>query len=262
MELKPKDALLACLGGGGLCVVLALVAGSLVALVFSSLLFFFAVAVQRFGDVLLPAFLKKAHVVETRGSWRLLDEVAVLPDGDRFLSSAFLEVDVSHCPSSASPEKTASYAASFEQALSALTFPAQFSVLVFGLDVEKYRESVLTKRLESELLLSRLKKSPKPDVSAVAREERKLSMFSGLLDKLAQGQKPLDVVYFVSTTASGFSEAQAAERVRLQARELKAVVANALNAPVRLLRGDEVKRCLDWKAAIPVSHESFLGRVS
>lgn len=259
MELTHKTALLACLVGGAVSLVVALVSGNLVALVVCALLFFLGVAVQRFGDVLLPVFLKKMAVVQTRGNWQLKDDVAVLADGDRFLATAFLEVDVSHAPSSSSAEKNASYAASFEKALCSLTFPAQFSVLVFGLDVERYRESVLTKRLECELLLGRLKKSPKPDVSAVAREERKLSLFSGLLDKLAQGQKPLEVVYFVSTTASGLSEDKATERVRLQARELKAVVANALNAPVRFLRGDDVKRCLDWKAAVPLSHESFLG---
>lgn len=256
MELSARHVVLASLALGLVCLMLALVGGSVLLAAFSSLLLFASVVVQRWGDVLLPFLLKGLHVVETRGGWQLEKDVAVVQDGSRFLATAFLDVDVHFSPSRAAPDESVSYGVAFEKALCGLSFPAQFGLLVYPVDLEAYRESVLTSRLEAELAASRIRQSPKPDAVALAAQERRKAMCARLLNKLSSGQRPLDAVYFVATTAEASSFEQAAEQARWQAKELKAVLSHALNVSVRVLEGDALRKCLDWKAAMPLEAAS------
>jgi len=251
MELNPKYVLLAVLGAGLLCLLLALVWANAWLAALSVLALLAALSVQRFGDVLLPFLLKGLRVVETRGGWQLDRDVAVIQDGPRFVASAFLEADVNFSPSRHAPDASVSYGAAFEKALCGLSFPVQFGLLVYPVDLEKYREGVLTQRLEAELSISRIRQSPKPDAVALAGQERKKAMCTRLLRQLSAGQRPLDAAYYVCTSAEGASFEQAAEKARIQARELKAVLAHALNVSIRPLEGDGLRRCLDWRVAIP-----------
>ncbi len=251
MELNARQVTLACLAGSALCLVFSLMWVNALLAALSAALFFLTVAVQRFGGVLLPFFLKGLRVVETRGGWQLDRDVAVIADGERFLASAFLDAEIHHAPSRQTPEESASYGAAFEKALCGLSFPAQFGLLIHPVDVAAYREAVLTQRLEAELAINRLKQSTKPDAVALAGQERKKAMCTRLLQQLSSGQRPLDATYYVCTTAEGRSFEQAAEKARFQARELKAVLAHALNVSIQTLEGDDVRRCLDWRVAIP-----------
>ncbi|MBI5226501.1 hypothetical protein HY994_04695 [Candidatus Micrarchaeota archaeon] len=248
--MNARQAVLISLGGGLIALVFSLVLANAWLIGLSAVLLCLSVVIQRFGGVLLPYFLKGLSVVETRGGWVLDRDVAVLHDGDRYLASAYLDVDVHFSPSRHPAEASVSYGAAFEKALCGLSFPAQFGLLVYPIDLEKYRESVLTQRLEAELSISRIKQSPTPDASALASAERKKAMATRVLNQLSAGQRPLDAVYYVSTTAAGPTHEQAAESARLQARELRAVLSHALNAQVRPLDGDALRRCLDWKVAI------------
>jgi len=250
VELNARTVTFASLAGALLLLVFSLMWANVWLAGFSSVAFLLTVVVQRFGGVLLPFLLKQLRVVETRGGWQLDRDVAVVQDGDRFLASAFLEVDVHFSPSRHASDASVSYGAAFEKALCGLSFPAQFGLLVYPVDLEAYREGVLTSRLEAELSISRIKQSTKPDAVALAAQERKKAMAARLLTQLSSGQRPLDAVYYASTTAEGGSFEQAAEKARFQARELKAVLAHALNLSVRTMDGDGLRRCLDWKVAM------------
>ncbi|MBI2444784.1 hypothetical protein HYV43_00140 [Candidatus Micrarchaeota archaeon] len=251
MDVNARHVTLAGLAAGLLCLVLALVAANVWLAAFSVLFLFLTLVVQRFGGVLLPFVLKGVRVVETRGGWQLDRDVVVAQDGERFVASAFLEADVHFSPSCHPHDASVSYGGAFEKALCGLAFPAQFGLLVYPVDLEKYREGVLTMRLEAELAMNRIRQSPKPDAVALAAQERKRIMCGRLLQQLSAGQRPLDAAYFVSTAAEGTSFEQAAEKARWQARELRAVLAHALNVSVRPMEGDDLRRCVDWKAAIP-----------
>ncbi len=257
MDVSPRTMAVAALAGGAAALVLALVLSNALVLVVAAFFFVLSVVLQRLGGVLLPFLLSGLRVVETRGNWALRDGVAVIQDNGRFIASAFLEADVAFCPS-VQAGREPSYAASFEKALCSLSFPAQFGLLVYALDVEKYRHDVLTRRLEVELKLSRQKQAQKPDAVSVAKGERELAFLTRLLERLSGGERPLDAVYYVSTAAEGASEAQAVSRVKLQARELKSLVANSLNVPVRELSGDSLRQCLDWRVALPASRSRLL----
>lgn len=251
MDVTPRQVTYAALAGGLLALVLALASANTALAAFACLLLFLAVVVQRFGGVLLPFLLKGMKVVETRGGWQLDRDVAVIQDDDRFVATAFIEADVHFSPTRQTADAGVSYGAAFEKALCGLCFPAQFGLLICPVDLETYREGILTQRLEAELAISRIRQSPKPDAVALAAQERKRVMHARLLQQLAAGQRPLDATYYVSTSAEGVCFEEAAGKARWQARELRAVLAHALNLSLRPLEGDDLRRCLDWRAALP-----------
>ncbi|MBI5036164.1 hypothetical protein HZC09_02365 [Candidatus Micrarchaeota archaeon] len=257
MELNYRHATLAALGGGILSLLLSLLSGNALFALVAGLFLASSLVVFRFGSLLLPFLMKRLNIVETRGCHYLKDDAVVLAAEGRFLASCFLKVDVTESPSASSEDRQRAYAKAFEKMISSLRFPVKYSVLVYNLDTEKYREDVLVKRLEAEMALGRLKKQPKPDVFSVAREERKLVMYSRLLERLASGEKPMDAEYYVMTTAQGVYEQQAIKQAKRQSAELKAVIANSLNAPVTEVSGESLRNCIDWEYVLPPSYEEF-----
>ena len=257
MELSLRHLNFAALGGATFCLILAILSGNLLVSVFSLILFGFSLVVLQWGEWIFPPLLARFGLVVSRGPHRVLSDAVVLPCDGRFLASSFLRVDVRESPTLSSTESSSSYAAAFEKMICSLRFPVKYSVLVYALDTETYREGILVKRLEAEMALGRLKKEPKPNALAVAREERKLSMHARTLDRLASGEKPLDAEYVVMTTAQGASESEAVEKALVQARQLKAVVSNALGAHVTLMSGRGLLNCLDWEFVLPPTYESF-----
>ena len=76
-------------------------------------------------------------------------------------------------------------------------------------------------------------------------------MWENQINKLTRGIKPMGLVSYVMTTATGVSKEAATAAVNAQANELKATISNALNVQVEPLTGDEMLRCFQWEIMIP-----------
>ena len=63
---------------------------------------------------------------------------------------------------------------------------------------------------------------------------------------MTSGEKPLETVFYLSTTASGLTKEEAISRARRQGEELSIVVGSALSCEVAALKGDEMKKCFWW----------------
>jgi hypothetical protein len=78
------------------------------------------------------------------------------------------------------------------------------------------------------------------------RLEREIGMWNRQYEKLTSGEKPLEMVFYLSTTASGMTKEEAITRARTQADELSVVVGSALSCEIDVLRGEEMKKCFWW----------------
>ncbi len=258
MELKSRHAVYLALGGGAVSLLLAVLSGQGVFAMLAGLFFLASLVLYRFGNVLVPWLLSRATIIQTRGPHQILDDAVVLATDERTLASCFLRVHVTQNPSSQEPDAVRAHALAFERMISSLRFPVKYSLLVYALDTEKYREDILVKRLEAEMAITRLKKDPKPSAAAVSREERRLSMHTRTLERLSCGEKPLDAEYLVMTCAQGSSPTDAIACAKRQARQLKAVVSNALGFPVSEVTGPDLPRVLDWEFMLPPTYDSFV----
>ena len=87
----------------------------------------------------------------------------------------------------------------------------------------------------------------------IDKYEREVAVWDLQLNKLIKGIKPMGVVAYAMTCASGVSKEGAMASVKAQANELKTVLANALNVDIEWLAADEMLRCFEWEKFYPVT---------
>ena len=62
---------------------------------------------------------------------------------------------------------------------------------------------------------------------------------------------------YAQTTAVGLSKDAAVAAARIQANELRTLLANALNVEVVQLTGDEMMKCFEWDKFFPVTAQEL-----
>ena len=92
---------------------------------------------------------------------------------------------------------------------------------------------------------------PEPDVVKIDSYQRKKEFLEAQLRRLAEGVKPMAAVFYAMTVAEGLTKKEATDKVKAQARELKAIASNNLNADVIELKGEDVERLLEWETGVP-----------
>jgi len=213
-------------------------------------------AIYKYGYIVIPLLTQFARVVEVHDSGYEVppgQEAILKKVGDLYYASMFLVVKIFESASEKSPEENAVYTQYFERAISSVKHVTKFATMVYVKDLGKYRERIETKRAEAQLRLSRERDKPDPDVLRIDRYEREVAMYDGQLSRIASGVKPMGVISYMMTTASGVTKEAAIAAARNQANELKATVSNAMNTEVILLTGEDMKLCYDWEHTLPAS---------
>ena len=107
-----------------------------------------------------------------------------------------------------------------------------------------------TRRSVAESRRSTLRTASKKDPDA-ARLDREIAMWGRQIDSLTAGEKPLEVVFYLSTTGSGITKEEAIAHARAQSEELAVVVGSALACEVVQLKGEEMKKLFWWEFFSP-----------
>ncbi|VVC04071.1 Uncharacterised protein [Candidatus Burarchaeum australiense] len=225
-------------------------------LAFSSVCVMLSMAIYKYGYIIIPLLTQFTHVIEVHDAgYEILpgQEAIVRKIGDVYYASMFLMVRIYESASEKGPEENQVYTQYFERAISSVKYVTKFCTMVYIKDLSKYRERIETRRAEAQLRLSRERDKPDPDILRMDRYEREVAMYDGQLARIAGGVKPMGVVSYVMTTATGVTKEAAIAASRTQANELRATISNALNTEVVLLTGEDMKRCFEWEYAIPPS---------
>ncbi|VVB66636.1 Uncharacterised protein [Candidatus Gugararchaeum adminiculabundum] len=255
-----KSVALGSMAIGGIGAVSALLgAGSLIGIVASVLAALFAlltIAMYKYGYILMPFFTRGARIVQIHDSGYEVPpgEEAILKKVENsYYASVFLAVNIFESMTDKSPDEQVAYNEFFERAISGVKFVTKFSMMVYVKDLTKYRESLETKRAESQLRLARERDKPDPDVLKLDRFEREAAMWDAQLHRLTRGVKPMAVLCYVMTTGIGVTKESAVATAKSQASELRSVISNALNVEVKQLNGAEMMKCFEWEFMIPTS---------
>ena len=235
------------IAGGFFCLAAALFFQSAPAAAIGALFFFLSVIFWKYGYVLIPYFLKGAKIVEVGRNFEIpsSQDVIVGKSNGNFLASIFLAVRLYESASEKSDQQKTMMGEMFEKAISSAGFPFKVCALVSPLDLKNELEEIRTKRSMAEDRMARLKRDSRHDSDA-ARLEREIAMWNRQIEKLTSGEKPLETVFYLSTTASGLTKEEAISRARRQGEELSIVVGSALSCEVAALKGDEMKKCFWW----------------
>jgi len=171
-----------------------------------------------------------------------------------YMSARFYEAATSEVEE----EMTVAYMDLWERALAGIKFPFKFCLISFPEDIAKYRENLETQRYAATIKLGKEREKPNPDALTIDKWEREIARLNAMLARLTAGEKPMGAVMYVATTGIGVNEAAAIAAAQRQVGEIRSTVANALNLDIKVVKGEDLKRCFTWEFYIPPDRAEFV----
>lgn len=245
--------------GGALSLILALAFGAYVPALIAAILFAFSLFIWKYGYLLLPHFTGAANIVEVRGAYTIPPERDYLlkKTADRYYASKYFEIMLYESTMDKGEGEKRMLFESFEKVLSALKQPLRIGFILAPIDVSKYVDDIKARRSEAEEKKAKL---PTNSPDAI-RLDREITMWTRQLERLTSGERPMEIVAYASTTASGPTKDEAVARVKRQAQEMKTILSSTLSASVRELSDLDMIRCFEWDYFTPEQREDLLDEV-
>ena len=240
-----------------LCLAASIFFGSPAAAAVGAVFFFLSLAAGRYGRVLIPLITKGAGIVQTGQSFEIppSQDVIIGRAGGNFLATAFLSAQLYRSQNEADNQRQKEMGRMFENAISSAGFPFRVCAMISPLDVSGELEEIRAKRSVAESRLEKM--SGKKGSADATRLEREIAMWNRLLERLDEGERPLEVAFYFSTTARGMTKEEAHSKACAHADELIVVLSSALSCEVARLEGDDMKRAFDWDFFGPSSADEM-----
>lgn len=225
----------------------------------------FAVLLIKYGYLVMPIITQRTSIVQLlTGGYEVVpsQEAIVRNINNTYYASMFLGVKIYESVTDKTLEENAMFMEYFERAVSSVKYAMKVSMMVYVKDLGEFRKKIETKRAEAQLRLARERDKPEPDPLRIDRYDKEIGMWDGQLGKLSKGVKPMSVVSYVMTTATGPSKEAAVAKAKSQAKELSATLSNALNVEIIILTGEDMLKCFDWEFMIPPSSDEMDDAIS
>ena len=246
---------LVCLVGGLISVVLAFLVSPVFALA-SAVFFALTLFVWKYGYLLIPFFTKGLRIVEVRGEYEIPPsrDYILKRTKNGYYASKFLEIQFYESAMSKNEDEKRTMFEAFEKAISSLKYIVKITLMISTLDLSQHIEEIKTKRSAVEV-----KKTTGRGISPedALRVERELAYWNRLLERISQGEKPVELIAYASTTAFGITREDAVARVSRQAKELKTILSSSLGCDVRELSDLDMIRCFEWDFFSPTTSEEL-----
>jgi len=248
------------LAGGLFSLAASLFFGSPMAAAASGLFFLLTLALWKYGYLIVPVLLKGAKIVEVGRNFEIppSQDVIVGKGSGGFLATAFLCARLYESASEKDERGKLAMGEMFERAVSSVGFPFKVCAMVSPLGMKNELDEIRARRSVAESKKEKL--SAKKSAEA-ARLDREIAMWSRQIEKLSSGERPLEVVFYFSTTAAGITKEEAISSARSQAEELSVVAGSSLSCEVAMLSGEEMKRCFWWDFFGPANFEELRDQV-
>lgn len=245
------------IAGGFFCLAAALFFQSAPSAALGAFFFLLSVALWKYGYLVVPVLVRGAKIVEVGRNFEIPEsqDLVIGKKGGKFLATAFLSCRLYESASESGEGRRAALWGMFEKAISSAGFPFKVCCLVCPLELKNELDEIRAKRSLAES--RREKISHGKHGAEIARIDREIAMWDRQIEKLTTGQKPLEVVFYLSTTASGITKDEAVGRARTQANELSIVVGSALSCEVTQLAGEEMKKCFWWEFFTPADSDEL-----
>jgi hypothetical protein len=262
-ELNNKNVTLTSLLLGILSLSAAMAFASPIPIILSSFFFFSTLLLWKYGYLIVPAVLGITNVVEVREGYEIppSQDCLLKKMGGRYYASMFMGARIYESVSEKSQAGKALFMEGFERAISGVKSVTKFCVMTSNIDLSSFVDGIKEKRGFAEEKRSRLISTGEGHNPEVTRLEREIAMWNKQLERLDGGERPMEVVSYLMTTASGGTREEAVGKVRSQAKEIRSVVGNALNAEVVPLAGEDMKKCFEWEFTMPATRGEMLDSV-
>ena len=242
--------------GGLLAVILSLVYGNPIFPIIAGVFFFLSLFLWKYGYLVIPVFTKATNVVEVHDGYEVppTRDYIIKKNESGYYVTKFLEVKFYESSMDKNSEEKKTMFDSFEKAVSSLKYIVKISLMISTLDLSKHIDEIKTKRSSVE---AKKAKEVKLAVDESMRMDRELAYWNRLLDRITQGERPVEVIAFATTTAFGLTREEAVSRVTRQSKELKTILSSSLGCDVRDLSDLEMLKCFEWDYFFPTTPEEI-----
>lgn len=241
---------LACLAGGGLAIVLSLLSGNPLLPLAAAVLFTATLVFWKYGYIVIPFFTRATNIIEVRGNYEVPPTRDCItkktPEG--YYASKFMEIRFYESSMDKDNEGKRLMFESFEKAISSLKYVVKISLMISAIDLSNHIDEIKTKRSTVETKKS---KSVRLAADESMRMDRELAYWNRLLERITQGERPVEILAFATTTAFGLTRDEALSRASRQAKELKTILSSSLGCDIRELSDLEMIKCFEWEQFSP-----------
>jgi hypothetical protein len=242
--------------GGLLAIVVSLVYGNPLLPIVASAFFFLTLLIWKYGYIIIPFFTRAANIIETQGGYEVppsRDHI-IKKTEDGYYATKFLEIRFYESSMDKNSDEKRTMFDSFEKAVSSLKYIVKISLMISTLDLSKHIDEIKTKRGAVE---AKKAKESKIAADESMRMDRELAYWNRLLDRITQGERPVEIIAFATTTSFGLTRDEALSRVTRQAKELKTILSSSLGCDVRDLADLEMLKCFEWEYFFPTTQEEI-----
>ncbi len=249
------------LGLSALCIAWSVAQSSPYATAAAGFFFLMTYVMWRHGDSVMTILFGFAGREEKIGNFAVVPQrdAIVRKISDRYIASVFAIGEIAESLDDKPSDYVDSYSRNFERAITSLKIPIKFSMMVKPVDLAVHIDDIKTKRSQAELEKSRLLSEDKSS-SDLPKIERKIGMWNKMLGRMAGGEKPMEVRFYIMTSAGGMTQAESISRARSQLSQAMASISAAMGLQMRGARGDEMLECFDSEFFVPKpAKPDFLG---
>jgi hypothetical protein len=242
--------------GGVVAIIIALLYGNPLLPLIAAAFFTMTMLLWRYGYLFIPVITKATNIIEMRGAYEVPStrDYIIKKNESGYYASKFLEVRFYESSMDKSGDEKRTMFESFERAISSLKYIVKISLMVSTLDLSKHIDEIKTKRSSAE---AKKAKETKLARDESLRLDRELAYWNRLLDRITQGERPVEVIAFASTTAFGLTRDEALSRVSRQSKELKTILSSSLGCDVRHLKDLDMLKCFEWEYFFPTTQEEI-----
>ncbi len=145
----------------------------------------------------------------------------------------------------------------WERALMSIKFPFKYNLIVSSQDVQSYREELEGKLSLLEFRLSKEMSSGNPSQMTVDDLQRQIRVIQARIDRLSSGERPVQSLMYIESTAAGISEKAAKDALTSQLNQLQTIM-NGFDLNIIRVTGRELYYLFKFNYFIPNSNSELL----
>ncbi len=144
----------------------------------------------------------------------------------------------------------------WERIVMNVKFPFKYHLISAAEDIQQYRDDLDARRGALEFQMSKEMMTGNPSQMAIDDFQRRINILESRIDKLSTGERPINTIMYIETTAFGVSEKAAMDALDDQIHQMETVF-NSFNLSIARVVGREVYLLFKFNYAIPSNIEAM-----
>jgi len=241
--------------GGLIALLLTFIYGGFYLSFLASILFFLSILIWKYGYIIIPYLTRFTNIIEIRDGYEIPStrDVIIKKSSNGYYAGKFMEIRFYKSVSDKSESDQIAILRSFERAIASIKYIVKISLLVSGVDLSKYLDKIKEKRSVAEDKRSKIP----PNSPDTARLDREISMWNRLIKRVTGGDRPVELVAYVSTVSQAITKEDVLSRVNRQAKEVSTILSSSLGCDVVPVYDLDMIRLFEWEKFFPTTMEEL-----